>query len=274
MPVDSALQNVLTIAGSDSGGGAGIQADLKTFSALGVYGASVITALTAQNTQTVKAVFSVDSSFVSQQIETVFDDIQIGAVKTGMLGNRSVIQSVADALRSKNIQLVVDPVMISTSGSVLLEAEASETLIKELFPLALVVTPNMPEAAAILGSDEPYSIDGMKEMARAIYELGPQSVLLKGGHMEGTHCLDIFFDGVKFWEFDSPKVDTRNTHGTGCTLASAITAFIAKGESLPVAIAEAKKYITSALENADKLNVGNGHGPVNHFYQFWNSQNK
>lgn len=265
----SNISNVLTIAGSDSGGGAGIQADLKTFSALGVYGASVITALTAQNTNEVRGVFPVTPDFIRLQLETVFDDIEIKAVKTGMLGSADVVSEVAKDLRRRDILLVVDPVMISKSGNALLQADAVTTVIEQLFPLAELITPNLPEAAAILKMEEPGSLEGMQEMARLLHRLGPANVLLKGGHLMGEECPDIFFDGDQFQIFQQVRINTQNTHGTGCSLASAVTAYLAKGESVTEAVSHAKQYITSAIDNADNLNVGAGHGPVNHFHAYW-----
>lgn len=265
----SNISNVLTIAGSDSGGGAGIQADLKTFSALGVYGASVITALTAQNTSEVRGVFPVTPDFIRLQLETVFDDIEIKAVKTGMLGSADVVSEVAKDLRRRDILLVVDPVMISKSGNALLQADAVTTVIEQLFPLAELITPNLPEAAAILKMEEPGSLEGMQEMVRLLHRLGPANVLLKGGHLMGEECPDIFFDGDQFQIFQQVRINTQNTHGTGCSLASAVTAYLAKGESVTEAVSHAKQYITSAINNADNLNVGAGHGPVNHFHAYW-----
>lgn len=263
------IYNALTIAGSDSGGGAGIQADLKAFSALGVYGASVITALTAQNTLEVRGVFPITPEFIQLQLAAVFDDIHISAVKTGMLGDSAVVATVADFLKKQNAQLVVDPVMISKSGNALLQPEAVQTLITELLPLATLVTPNLPEASAMLNQTEPQDIEGMKEVAAGVYSLGVKNVLLKGGHLIGEECPDIFFDGNEFTEYHSARVDTQNTHGTGCTLASAITAYLAQGETVKGAVARAKSFITHAIEHADELNVGAGHGPVNHFHAFW-----
>jgi len=265
----SKIANVLTIAGSDSGGGAGIQADLKTFSALGVYGASVITVLTAQNTQTVKSVYPVTPAFLIEQLEAVFEDIEISAVKTGMLGDAELVQGVADFLQSKDVALVVDPVMVSTSGSRLLSEPGAIALIESLIPQADIITPNLPEAAAILGDSPIEHPEGMAQVARDLFALGPKSVLLKGGHLQGEVCPDLFYDGETFLELHSPRVDTQNTHGTGCTLAAALTAYLAKGESPQMAATKAKDYITSALRGADKLNVGAGHGPVNHFHAYW-----
>ncbi|WP_415901869.1 bifunctional hydroxymethylpyrimidine kinase/phosphomethylpyrimidine kinase [Neptuniibacter sp. QD29_5] len=265
----SAIPNVLTIAGSDSGGGAGIQADLKTFSAIGAYGASAITVLTAQNTQSVKSIYPVSAEFLLQQLDAVFDDIEINAVKTGMLGNTDMVLTVASFLKSKNVSLVIDPVMVSTSGSKLLSDDGIDCLVKHLIPIADIITPNLPEAAAMLGQSEPKDRMDMADMAAGLLELGAKQVLLKGGHLQGEECPDIYYDGQEFIEFLSPRVNTKNTHGTGCTLAAAITAYLAKGESPATAVRLAKDYITSALRGADKLNVGAGHGPVNHFHAYW-----
>ncbi|WP_415885556.1 bifunctional hydroxymethylpyrimidine kinase/phosphomethylpyrimidine kinase [Neptuniibacter sp. QD37_6] len=267
--ISSTIPNVLTIAGSDSGGGAGIQADLKTFSAIGAYGTSAITVLTAQNTQSVKSVYPVSADFLLQQLDAVFDDIEINAVKTGMLGNSDMVLTVASFLKSKNVPLVIDPVMVSTSGSKLLSDDGIDSLVKHLIPIADIITPNLPEAAAMLGQSEPKDRTGMADMAAELLELGAKQVLLKGGHLQGEECPDIYYDGQEFIEFLSPRVNTNNTHGTGCTLAAAITAYLAKGESPATAVKLAKDYITSALRGADKLNVGAGHGPVNHFHAYW-----
>lgn len=263
------IYNALTIAGSDSGGGAGIQADLKAFSASGVFGASVITAVTAQNTQECRGIAALEPDFIRQQLETVFDDIRIDAVKTGMLGDVATVKVVAEFLADKDVPLVVDPVMIAKSGDALLKAEAVSTLINELLPIATLITPNLPEAAAILGQPEPANYEQMKSAAEELYSLGAKAVLLKGGHLEGEDCLDLLFDGKEFFTFRTERIPTTNTHGTGCTLASAITASLAKGESLVDAVSIAKNYITEAIKHADKLNVGSGHGPVNHFHSFW-----
>ncbi len=264
-----AIYNALTIAGSDSGGGAGIQADLKTFSALGVYGASAITALTAQNTCEVRGIVPVSPEFLQQQMETVFDDIEIHAVKTGMLGSAEMVATVAGFFRDKDALLVVDPVMISKSGNRLLAPGAVSRLVQALLPLAYIITPNLPEAAAILGEPEPESIADMETMAARLLELGPENVLLKGGHLAGERSPDILFDGHEFIKFDSPRIQTRNTHGTGCTLSSAITAYLAKGDTVQDAVTKAKQYISAAIASADNLNVGSGHGPVNHFHALW-----
>ena len=256
----------LTIAGSDSGGGAGIQADLKTFSAHGVYGMSAVTSVTAQNTLGVQAVFNLPPEAVAAQIDSVLSDIGARAVKTGMLANAEIIAAVADALRAyPDIPLVVDPVMLAKSGDALLESEAVSTLIEELFPLAAVVTPNLDEAKALTGI-EASDADGMKAIARKLHELGPRHVVVKGGHLEGP-AVDVLFDGAEFRTFEAERVDTRSTHGTGCTFASAITAGLAKGAGVAEAVESAKAYLTGALRHAEPL--GGGHGPVHHFHELY-----
>jgi hydroxymethylpyrimidine/phosphomethylpyrimidine kinase len=261
----------VTIAGSDSGGGAGIQADLKTFSALHVYGASVITALTAQNTRGVQGIHDVPPDFVAKQIDSVFSDLAVGAVKIGMLSRPSVIEAVAAGLdrhRARNV--VLDPVMIAASGDRLLAPEAIETLRRVLIPRALVVTPNLPEAAAIL--DEPLAQDeaAMRAQAERILQLGPRAVLVKGGHAEGSASTDILVDAAGVERFTAPRAATRNTHGTGCTLSSAIAAGLARGLDLRAAVAAAKTYISAAIGASETLTIGSGHGPVHHFHDWWN----
>jgi hydroxymethylpyrimidine/phosphomethylpyrimidine kinase len=260
----------LTIAGSDSGGGAGIQADLKTFSALGVYGATVITALTAQNTVGVQAIYDVPPAFVAAQMDSVFSDLTITAVKIGMLSRPPVIETVAAGLRrhaARNV--VLDPVMVATSGDRLLAPEAIETLKAVLLPRALVVTPNLPEAAALL--DEPIAADeaAMRAQAERILKLGPAAVLIKGGHAEGSESVDILLDGSGPMRLASRRIATPNTHGTGCTLSSGIAAGLAKGLSLRDAVGAAKGYVGAAIAASQKLRIGHGHGPVHHFYAFW-----
>jgi hydroxymethylpyrimidine/phosphomethylpyrimidine kinase len=265
------IPNVLTIAGSDSGGGAGIQADLKTFSALGVYGASVITALTAQNTRAVTAIHDVPPEFVVAQLDAVFDDIRFAAVKIGMLSTPAVIEAVSDGLRRHRASnIVLDPVMVAKSGDRLLRAEAIATLKGRLLPLATVITPNLPEAAVLLGMEAPPRDEaGMIDAAARLRELGPQAVLLKGGHMECEDAIDVFDDGAEPITLAATRIATRNTHGTGCTLASAIAALLARGLPLREAVREAKAYVTEAIHAADHLRVGHGHGPVHHFHALW-----
>jgi len=260
----------VTIAGSDSGGGAGIQADLKTFSALGVYGASVITALTAQNTLGVQGIHDVPPAFVEQQIDSVFSDLAVDAVKIGMLSQPAIIETVAERLeRHRATQVVLDPVMVAASGDHLLAPEAVNALRQVLLPKALLVTPNLPEAAAIL--DEPLAQDerAMCRQAERILALGPRAVLVKGGHGTGHESTDILMDAQGVRRFTAPRIDTRNTHGTGCTLSSAIAAGLAKGLSLDDAIAMAKSFISAAIGASSQLQIGRGHGPVHHFHAYW-----
>ena len=265
------IANVLTIAGSDSGGGAGIQADLKTFSALGAYGASVITALTAQNTRAVSAIHDVPPEFVSAQMDAVFDDIEFAAVKIGMLSCPAIIDSVADGLRRHGARnVVLDPVMVAKSGDRLLRADAVAALRQRLLPLATVITPNLPEAAVLLDLEEAEDEAGMIEAAARLRALGPQAVLLKGGHLaKGASSVDVLDDGAQPLTLAAPRVATANTHGTGCTLSSAIAAGLAKGLDLATAVRGAKDYVTAAIAAADRLQVGSGHGPTHHFHAWW-----
>jgi hydroxymethylpyrimidine/phosphomethylpyrimidine kinase len=264
------IANVLTIAGSDSGGGAGIQADLKTFSALGVYGASVIAALTAQNTRAVTAIHEVPPAFVVAQLDAVFDDIEIAAVKIGMLSSPRVIEAVADGLRRHDARrIVLDPVMVAKSGDRLLREDAVSTLRHRLLPLATVITPNLPEAAVLLDMAVVPNEAGMIDAAARLRELGPEAVLLKGGHMAAEDCIDVLDDGAEPLTLAAPRIATANTHGTGCTLSSAIAALLARGLGLRDAVQDAKAYLTGAIEAADRLSVGHGHGPVHHFHALW-----
>ena len=260
----------VTIAGSDPSGGAGIQADLKTFSALGVYGASVITALTAQNTRGVQGIHDVPSAFVAEQIDSVFSDLDVRAVKIGMLSRPAVIEAVAAGLDRHGARAVVlDPVMIAASGDPLLVPEAVETLRRVLLPKALLVTPNLPEAAALLGEDTAQTDAAVMGQADRILALGPRAVLIKGGHANGAESVDVLLDEEGFARFGSPRIETRNTHGTGCTLSSAIGAGLAKGMALREAVAAAKDYIAAAIAASDNLRIGHEHGPVHHFQDIW-----
>lgn len=260
----------LTIAGSDSGGGAGIQADLKTFSALGVYGCSVIAALTAQNTVAVTGVLDVAPEFVTQQIDAVFSDLDIDAVKIGMLSQPETIDAVAKGLEAhKPRHVVLDPVMVAKSGDRLLVPEAVESLKTRLLPLATVITPNLPEAAVLLGRDGDIDADDMEAVAQSLRALGARSVLLKGGHLEGAQSPDYLFDAEGMEVFTAERIDTANTHGTGCTLSSAIAALLARGLELREAVRDAKAYVGAAIRAADTLEIGRGHGPVHHFHEFW-----
>jgi len=264
----------VTIAGSDSGGGAGIQADLKSFSANRVYGASVLTALTAQNTIGVHAIHDVPADFVSAQLDAVFSDLSVDAVKIGMLSQISIIEVVADRLSAHRVKnIVLDPVMVAESGDPLLASEAVSTLVETLFPIASLVTPNLHEAARILGTGMASSREEMKDQASAILQTGARAVLLKGGHSKSNEAADILVtDEGEQW-FAAPRIDTTNTHGTGCSLSSAIASGLAKRLSLSHAIGEAKEWLTGAIKAANQLDIGNGHGPVHHFYHLWdNSQ--
>jgi len=269
------IANVLTIAGSDSGGGAGIQADLKTFSALGVYGASVITALTAQNTRAVTAIHEVPADFVVAQLDAVFDDIAIAAVKVGMLSSPAVIEAVADGLRRHGArQIVLDPVMVAKSGDRLLREDAVSALKERLLPLATVITPNLPEAGVLLDAEGVRDAAGMAGAAAGLRALGPRAVLLKGGHLEGPDSIDVLDDGAAPLTLSAPRIASRNTHGTGCTLSSAIAALLARGLPLRAAVQGAKAYVTAAIRAADRLDVGHGHGPVHHFHALWREEGR
>jgi hydroxymethylpyrimidine/phosphomethylpyrimidine kinase len=257
----------LTIAGSDSSGGAGIQADLKTFSALGVYGASVLTALTAQNTRGVQGVEPVQPEFVTAQLTSVLDDLDVRAIKTGMLANSAIVSAVAKALACvSEIPVVVDPVMVATSGDRLLAPDAIAAYKTELFPRATLVTPNLPEAAALLGVGVAGSEDEAVGQARAIAAFGSQAVLVKGGHGHGAAAVDILVSGDAVVRLAAPRIDTPHTHGTGCTLSAAIAALLARGEGLEPAVRRAKAYISAAIAAGSELGVGHGSGPVDHLY--------
>lgn len=260
----------VTIAGSDSGGGAGIQADLKTFSALGVYGASVIAALTAQNTKGVTALHEVPPDFVSAQIDAVFSDLSVGAVKIGLLSNVGVIEAVAAGLkRWQQSNIVLDPVMIASSGDRLLQPRAIDVLRGTLMPQALVITPNLLEAAALLDAAPAVDEVEMQDQAERLLALGARAVLIKGGHGKEAESADLLVDAAHMIRFSAKRVATRNTHGTGCTLSSAIAAGLAKGRDLSDAVREAKDYTTAAIAAADRLRVGSGPGPVHHFHHWW-----
>ena len=260
----------LTIAGSDSSGGAGIQADLKSFAALGVYGASVITALTAQNTQGVTGIHQVPAEFVTAQIDAVFSDLAIGAVKIGMVAHPPVIDAIAAGLKRWSPKhVVLDPVMVATSGDRLLAAEAVDALRTRLIPLASVITPNLPEAAALL--DEPVAQDGaaIESQGRRLLALGCAAVLIKGGHGESPESTDYLCTSSGTITLAAKRIATKNTHGTGCSLSSAIAAGLAKGEGMETAVRNAKAWLTAAIAAADRFSVGHGHGPVHHFHKFY-----
>jgi hydroxymethylpyrimidine/phosphomethylpyrimidine kinase len=263
------IPNILSIAGSDPSGGAGIQADLKTISALGGYGMTAITALTAQNTQGVTGVHIPPASFIAQQIDTIFSDIEVHAVKIGMLANGEIVEAVADRLTAHGAKnIVLDPVLVATSGDSLGAPDVVDAMIARLLPLAIIVTPNLPEAARLTGLAEDTD---METLARAMTDKGCKAVLVKGGHSGGATADDYLFDGETMRTFSAARVDTTNTHGTGCTLSSAIATHLAKDHDLGDAVSAAKSYLTAALENSGKLNVGipdRGHGPVHHFHAF------
>jgi len=259
----------VTIAGSDSGGGAGIQADLKTFAALGVYGTSVVTALTAQNSKGVFAIHEVPAAFIAAQMDAVFSDFEIAAVKIGMVGNAAAIGIVARELRCRDARnVVLDTVMASSSGEKLLRPDAIGAL-RELIALASLVTPNLPEAAALVGGSMARSEEEMRAQAQELLALGAGAVLIKGGHAEGPESADLLVERGAYTRLTAPRVGTHNTHGTGCTLASAIAAGLAKGLPLADAARAAKAYISAAIAEADRLQVGSGPGPVHHFHEWW-----
>lgn len=262
----------LTIAGSDSGGGAGIQADLKAMSALGVYGASVITAVTAQNTQAVTAVHGIPLDVISAQIDAVLSDLDVDAIKIGMLATPEIIQTVSDGIKDFAGPIVLDPVMIAKSGDALLAREAVQTLREVLLPRATLLTPNLPEAACLLDILVAETPEEMEGQGRALCQLGAGAVLMKGGHASGAVCHDLLVsvDGVMA-EYTAQRQHTRNTHGTGCTLSSSIAAGLAKGLQLEQAVAEAHTYLQGAIGQADSLDIGRGHGPVHHFYRAWDA---
>ena len=260
----------VTIAGSDSGGGAGIQADLKTFSALGVYGASVITALTAQNTRGVTGIHDVPPHFIALQIDAVFSDLKVNAVKIGMLSAPLAIATVVAGLeRWSQTHVVLDPVMVATSGDRLIAPGAIDILKRDLIPRAMLITPNLPEAAMLLDAPVARTEAEMREQAERLLGIGAKAVLLKGGHAPLPEAIDLLVTPAAVMRMTATKVDTENTHGTGCTLSSAIAAGLAKGQRLSEAVTDAKTYVTAAIEAADELEIGQGHGPVHHFHAWW-----
>ncbi len=264
----------LSIAGSDSGGGAGIQADLKTFSALGCYGMTVITALTAQNTTGVSGIHPVPPEFVEKQLDAVFSDIGADAVKIGMLYSAELIEKVAFKLRRYNAQnIVLDPVMVATSGDKLLQDDAVEAIIRYLMPLAAVVTPNLPEASILVNRDI-VNLDQIREAARELATHDSKAALIKGGHLaEGESSSDLLYiaDEKRFLTLEDERIRTANTHGTGCTLSSAIAAYLARGLDLANAVKRAKTYVTEAIRAGARYEIGKGHGPVKHFYRQWDN---
>ena len=265
MPVVN-VPKAMTIAGSDSGGGAGIQADLKTFAALGVYGTVTLTAITAQNTVGVSGVHEIPTDMIVAQMDAVMGDIGADAVKTGMLSSQEIVEVVASQIQRHGIRsLVVDPVMVAKSGDSLLRDDAVDAVRTRLVPLSAVVTPNIPEAEALTGMTIE-SDDDVREAARRIVEMGARSVVVKGGHREGP-ATDVLYDGSSFREYSAPRIDTVNTHGTGCTFASAVAAGLAQGKSVEEAVGQAKEYVTEAIRAS--FPIGRGHGPLNHFYELW-----
>lgn len=270
----SIIPNVLTIAGSDSGGGAGIQADIKTISATGSYACSVLTALTAQNTQRVSAIHPVPTDFIADQIDAIFSDIHIHAVKIGMLHNSEIIETIAAKLKQYQPQyIVLDPVMVATSGSLLLQQEAIASLITHLFPLATCITPNLAEAAQLSGLPIANSREQLTELIHFFQRSHFPPTLIKGGHFSQECGNDTLVMNDNIIHFDGVKVNTNNTHGTGCTLSSAIASYLAQGYILTEAITKAKQYLTQALQHADRLKVGQASGPVDHFHFLRSSNN-
>ena len=260
------IRKAITIAGSDSGAGAGIQADLKTFAALGVYGTSAITAITAQNTVGVTQVLALSPKLVGAQIDAVIGDIGAHALKTGMLANAAIIDMVAKKIREHRVKnIVVDPVMVATSGDLLIQKNAVAALRSKLIPLAAVVTPNIPEAEELTGM-KLRTPEDTREAARQIIKMGAKTVVIKGGHLKGP-AVDILYDGKKFTTLNAPRIRTKNTHGTGCTFSAAIAAYRARGETVESAVVAAKKFITAAIKAS--FSIGAGHSPVHHFYRYW-----
>ncbi len=266
------VPHVLTIAGSDPSGGAGIQADLKTFSALGAYGCAVLTSLTAQSTRGVTGVHGVPAGFVAEQVGTLLADVRVDATKIGMLGTAAVVKAVTGLVRSGGLgPVVLDPVMVSTAGSRLLDEDAVAAM-RELLPHVDAVTPNLPEAAVLLGLDPDAAatdVPGMRQQARDLQGRGAARVLLKGGHAAGQDAVDVWADGDDLHELHAPRVGTGNTHGTGCSLSSAVAALLPQRDSWLAAVGDAKEWLTGALAHADELSVGRGPGPVHHFWQLW-----
>lgn len=259
----------LTIAGSDSGGGAGIQADIKAMSANGIYAASVITAVTAQNTRTVSAVHEIPAQIVSAQIDAVLSDLDVQSIKLGMLFSPQIIKAVAQALIGFKGAVVVDPVMIAKSGDALLQDQAVAALITYILPGADLLTPNLPEAARLLNQSEAATADQMVAQARCLLDMGPKAVLMKGGHGAGDICSDALVTAQGVAWLSAPRIDTRNTHGTGCSYAAAIAAQLAHGAPLAIAVQAAHSYLHEAIRAADRLSIGTGHGPVHHFHAIW-----
>lgn len=265
----SGVAIALTIAGSDSGGGAGIQADLKAFSALGAYGASVLTAVTAQNTTAVTAVHEIPADIVAAQLDAVLSDLDVRAVKIGMLFSPAIIDVVAQALAGFDGPVVLDPVMIAKSGDALLQDAAVAAMVERLLPMANLLTPNLPEAARILGVPVAQDLGEAEVQGRALLALGPKAVLMKGGHASGDICTDLLISDSATVTLQAKRHPTKNTHGTGCTYSASIGALVAQGLGLPEAVTQAHAYLQCAIGAADGLNVGAGHGPVHHFHAMW-----
>jgi hydroxymethylpyrimidine/phosphomethylpyrimidine kinase len=263
------IVNALTIAGVDPSGGAGVLADIKTFSALGAYGTAVVTALTAQNTLGVAGVELVLPAFVRAQLDTLFSDVRIDAIKLGMLATAELAATVADRLTAVARPLVVDPVMVAKSGDRLLDTDAIDTVRRRVLPLATVLTPNLPEAGVLLDRPPPENLDDMRRAALDLHTLGPRAVLVKGGHLKGTESPDVFFDGERFTELPAPRIRTQNIHGTGCTLSAAIAALVPVHPDVISAVRAAKEYVSAALRASHELDVGSGHGPLHHFHAVW-----
>jgi len=262
--------NALTIAGTDPGGGAGIQADLKTFSALGVYGTSVITALVAQNTQGVQSVYRIEPDFVAAQLTSVLSDVRIDSVKIGMLAEGDIVEAVAAGLKSAAVPwIVLDTVMLAKSGDPLLSSQAVSTLREILLPQVSLITPNLPEAAALLECDPAQTEEEMRQQGRALLALGCKAVLMKGGHLSNEESPDWLFTRQQELRFTAPRVATKHTHGTGCTLSAALAALIPRHGNWATTVQEAKSWLQGALEQADSLEVGKGIGPVHHFHRWW-----
>jgi hydroxymethylpyrimidine/phosphomethylpyrimidine kinase len=269
----SRIPNVLSIAGIDPSGGAGLLADIKTVSALGAYGCGVVAALTAQNTRAVTGIHEVAPAFLRQQLDTLFDDVRVDAVKIGMLASAPLIDTVADVLaRVRPRFVVLDPVMVAKSGDRLLRADAVAALKTRLLPLATLVTPNLPEATDLLGHEVADTPEAMRAAAGALHAAGAGAVLVKGGHGRSETLTDVLFDGFTCTEYSARRVQTRNTHGTGCTFSSAIAALLPQRETLAAAVADAHAYVAGAIRAADTLAVGSGHGPLNHFFPWWPQQ--
>lgn len=269
-PLPIAIPNVVSIAGVDPSGGAGLLADLKTFSALGAYGCGVVTALTAQNTCAVTGIHEVPPAFLALQLDTLFEDVRIDAVKVGMLASADLVSVVAEALRRHRPAFVVlDPVMVAKSGDRLLRSDAVDALKRELVPLATVLTPNLPEAGDLVGRKVTETRTDMLDAAETLRRMGPKSVLMKGGHGTGATLVDLFHDGVTTLELPAARIPTKNTHGTGCTLSSAIAALLPVSAHVADAVRGAREYVLAAIAHADELSVGRGHGPLNHFHALW-----